>query len=179
MARRGSSSSTGTAPAVAPASAVGPASAVAPAAGAALPAPAAWADVRARLHERGMRWTPQRRLLVEVLASTQGHITGAELVDRCRAVDPAAIPSTVYRTLDVLEELGLIRHAHGMDGREEYHVLPDAEHGHLHCEGCGASWDLTADDAAGLVASLRERLGFEADLGHLTVVGRCRGCAGG
>ena len=123
-----------------------------------------------------MRWTPQRRLLIEVLSATQGHVTGAELVERCRTVDPATIPSTVYRTLDVLEELGLIRHAHGMDGREEYHVLPGAEHGHLHCEGCGRSWDLGAEDAAGLLARLDDRLGFAADLGHLTVVGRCREC---
>ena len=57
---------------------------------------------------------------------TEGHVTGAELVERCRRRDPATTPSTVYRTLDVLEELGIVRHGHGPDGREEYHVLPEA-----------------------------------------------------
>jgi Fur family ferric uptake transcriptional regulator len=137
---------------------------------------AAWASVRDRLHERGLRWTPQRRRLIEVLAVTDGHVTGAELVERCREADPTTIPSTVYRTLDVLEELGIVRHAHGLDGREEFHVLPEREHGHLHCVGCGGAWDLEASDAASLVRSLRRQRGFAVDLSHLTVSGRCAGC---
>ncbi len=136
----------------------------------------AWSEVRDRLRARGLRWTPQRRLLIDVLAATDGHVTGADLVERCRAVDPATIPSTVYRTLDVLEALGLVRHAHGPDGREEYHVLPETVHGHLHCDACGGTWDIEATDAAGLVTELRVRRGFEVDLSHLTVVGRCREC---
>lgn len=131
------------------------------------------------LRDRGMRWTHQRRLLVDVLAATDGHVTGAELVERCRAIDPATIPSTVYRTLDVLEELGFVRHAHGPEGREEYHVLPETEHGHLHCDACGGRWEIDARDAAPLIEVLGERQGFTVDLSHLTVVGRCRGCAGG
>src|SRR5436190_15640233 len=64
---------------------------------AALPEP--WASARERLRARGMRWTPQRRAVIEALAATRGHVTGAELIERCRATDPATIPSTVYRTL--------------------------------------------------------------------------------
>ena len=142
------------------------------------PSPA-WSAVREQLHARGLRWTPQRRLLIEVLATTDGHVTAADLVERCRAVDPATIASTVYRTLDVLEELGLVRHAHGPDGREEYHVLPETMHGHLHCEACGGRWEIGAAEAAGLVDGLRARHGFQVDLSHLTVVGRCRGCVPG
>src|SRR5690349_5197267 len=59
----------------------------------------AWTDVRDQLRARGLRWTPQRRTLIEVLSKTDGHVTGAELVDRCRAIDRETIPSTVYRTL--------------------------------------------------------------------------------
>jgi Fur family ferric uptake transcriptional regulator len=137
----------------------------------------AWDDVRERLHERGLRWTPQRRLLVEVLAETDGHITGAELVERCRSIDPETTPSTVYRTLDVLEDIGLIRHAHGLDGREEFHVRPVREHGHLHCSICGSSWEISADDVAGLTADFERTRGFTVDLGHLSVVGVCRDCS--
>src|SRR6185295_4737991 len=89
-----------------------------------------WSTVRDQLRARGLRWTPQRRTLIDVLSRADGHVTGAELVERCREIDPATIPSTVYRTLDVLEELGFIRHAHGPNGREEFHVLPNATHGH-------------------------------------------------
>lgn len=136
-----------------------------------------WDDVRTRLHARGLRWTPQRRALVDVLATSTGHLTGAELVERCRATDPSTTPSTVYRTLDVLEELGLVRHAHGADGREEYHVLPDAEHGHLHCARCGTTWEIGADELAGLASDQRRRRGFIVDVSHVTVVGLCAACA--
>ncbi|HXG40663.1 MAG TPA: Fur family transcriptional regulator, partial [Candidatus Limnocylindrales bacterium] len=132
-----------------------------------------------RLRARGLRWTPQRRRLIEVLAATRGHVTGAELVERCRELDPDTIPSTVYRTLDLLEELGIVRHGHGPDGREEFHILPEADHGHLHCEGCGRSWEISAEDARSLVARLEAVHGFAVDLSHVTVVGRCRACREG
>jgi Fur family ferric uptake transcriptional regulator len=141
-------------------------------------ASAGWDSVRERLRARGLRWTPQRRNLVEALSRTDGHVTGSELVERCRTIDPATTPSTVYRTLDVLEDLGLVRHGHGADGREEFHVLPEAEHGHLHCEACGQTREIEAADAAPLVRALRARHGFEVDLSHVTVVGRCAACGG-
>ena len=141
------------------------------------PPAAAWSAVRDRLRARGLRWTPQRRTLIEVLSRSDGHVTGAELVDRCREMDPATIPSTVYRTLDVLEELGLLSHSHGADGREEFHVLPAAVHGHLHCIDCGTTWEIEADEAAALVASLERNRGFAVDLTHLSIAGRCAGCS--
>lgn len=123
-----------------------------------------------------MRWTPQRRTVVEVLAGTRGHVTGAELVERCRARDPQTIPSTVYRTLDVLEELELVRHGHGPDGREEYHVGPEVPHGHLYCSACGGSWEIGPPQAASIVRAFRSERDFEVDLSHVTVVGLCAAC---
>jgi Fur family ferric uptake transcriptional regulator len=140
-------------------------------------AAADWDTVRQRLRDRGLRWTPQRRVLIDVLSKTDGHVTGSELVERCRQVDPQTIPSTVYRTLDVLEELGLVRHGHGADGREEFHVLPDADHGHLYCSSCGSAWEIDAAEAASLVRALRRSRQFEVDLSHVTIVGRCADCA--
>lgn len=135
-----------------------------------------WDEVRERLRERGLRWTPQRRLLVDVLAGTNGHITGAELVERCREQDPEVTPSTVYRTLDVLEDIGLIRHAHGLDGREEFHVRPAREHGHLHCSVCHRAWEIGAEDASELAVQLESSRGFRMDLGHLSIIGVCAEC---
>jgi len=144
----------------------------------ATPLPAPWDAVGDRLRERGLRWTPQRRTVIEVLAAADGHITSADLVDRCRARDPSTIPSTVYRTLDVLEQLGLVRHGHGADGREEFHVLPAREHGHLHCLECGTTVELGRAGGAAIAASVgRAGAGFELDIGHVTLVGRCRACA--
>jgi Fur family ferric uptake transcriptional regulator len=141
------------------------------------PPDAAWTDVRDRLRARGLRWTPQRRILVDVLSKTDGHVTGSELVERCREIDPETIPSTVYRTLDMLEELGLVCHSHGADGREEFHVLPAAVHGHLHCIDCATTWEIDADEAAALVASLARRRAFAVDVTHLSIAGRCGDCS--
>ena len=49
-------------------------------------------------------------------------------------------------------------------------------HGHLHCNACGASWEISTDEAAAVVASLDAERGFEVDLSHVTIVGRCRAC---
>lgn len=135
-----------------------------------------WGALPARLRAAGLRWTPQRRLLVDVLRQTEGHITGSELVDRCREVDADTVPSTVYRTLEVLETLGIVRHAHGPDGREEFHVLPDTDHGHLRCDGCNGIWEIGADDAVELVGALAADRGFRVELSHLLIVGRCARC---
>jgi Fur family transcriptional regulator, ferric uptake regulator len=145
------------------------------------PAGKPWTGIPDRLRARGLRWTPQRRTLVEVLAATDGHVTGAELVERCRAIAPDTIPSTVYRTLDVLEELGVVSHSHGADGREEFHVLPAAEHAHLYCRRCGGAWELGAEDAAvsTTVKAFHAARGFAVDVSHLTLTGLCASCRAG
>lgn len=139
--------------------------------------PGPWNSVGDRLRRRGLRWTPQRRTVIEALAEADGHVSAADLVERCRTRNAATIPSTVYRTLDVLEELGLVRHGHDANGREEFHVLPAAEHGHLHCAACGGGWEIDEARAAEIAGVLRSADGFELDIGHVTLVGRCRECS--
>ena len=137
-----------------------------------------WAAVPGQLRARGLRWTHQRRVLIDVLAGVEGHVTGAELVDGCRAIDPATTPSTVYRTLDVLEELGVVSHSHGPGGRQEFHVNRAADHGHLLCSSCGRTWELEAEELRPLVEGLRQSRGFDVDVDHLTLEGRCAACRG-
>jgi Fur family transcriptional regulator, ferric uptake regulator len=136
------------------------------------------ARARDALRARGMRWTPQRRALLEVLVEASGHVTGAELIERARRRDPETTPSTVYRTLDVLEDLGLVSHSHGHDGREEFHVWPVSEHAHLACESCRASWEIEGPEALALTESLARTRGFAVNLSHLTVSGLCADCRG-
>lgn len=129
------------------------------------------------MQARGLRWTPQRRLLLNVLARSEGHVTAGELLERCRETDPQTTPSTVYRTLDVLEKIGLVRHAHAADGHEEFHVLPEAEHGHLTCARCGRTWEIDSSEAAPIVGELARTRRFTVDLSHLSVAGVCGDCA--
>lgn len=140
--------------------------------------PEPWASVGALLRRRGLRWTSQRRLVIDVLARSSGHVTGAEIVKRCRRRDASTVPSTVYRTLEVLEELGLLRHGHAADGRQEYHVRPVAEHGHAYCEECGRRWELRRRDLRAFIARLEGETGLRVAVSHVTVVGRCPQCGG-
>ncbi len=136
-----------------------------------------WDRLPDRLRASGLRWTRQRATLLAVLADADGHVTGSQLVERCRRLEPETTPSTVYRTLDVLETLGVVSHSHGIEGREEFHVRPGFDHGHLICADCGIESELPFDDAAPFAEALRRKRGFEVQLGHLTVVGRCAGCS--
>lgn len=124
-----------------------------------------------------MRWTSQRRSVVSALSDASGHVTAAELIERCRRQDPTTTPSTVYRTLDVLEQLGLVRHGHAADGREEFHVQPAVEHGHLYCSACGGRWEIAEGQAEAVIGALASVDGFRVDLSHMTVVGLCGTCA--
>lgn len=138
-----------------------------------------WRSIPELLRARGLRWTSQREAVIAVLAASDGHVTGAEVVERCRSVDPGTTPSTVYRTLDAIEELGLIRHGHGADGREEYHVRPAGEHGHRYCASCGRHWDIEDGSVEGRgIAAAFADAGFDVDLSHVTIVGRCADCLG-
>lgn len=113
---------------------------------------------------------------MEVLRGHSGHVLATELIASCRERDQTTTPSTVYRTLDVLEQFGLVKHGHGPDGREEYHVLPEQIHGHLYCVACGATWEIRPETGAAIVDALAADLGFAVDLSHVTISGRCEGC---
>ena len=138
----------------------------------------AWSDVAEQLRRRHLRLTPQRRAVVAALADFEGHVTASQLVERCLERDPEFVPSTVYRTLDVLEELGLVTHIHDADGREAFQPAAEQPHAHLICRGCGAAWEISGSELDELAARLRERHRFDVDLSHLAIFGRCESCAG-
>ena len=129
------------------------------------------------LRERGYRLTPQRQLIVELLEAASGHITPEDIYQQVSQRFPNVNRSTVYRTLDLLEELGFLTHAHLDHGAMRYHHADDAAHIHLVCHACGQVMQI--DDlsiGADLVARLWERYRFAADLTHHSIAGRCARC---
>jgi Fur family transcriptional regulator, ferric uptake regulator len=132
-------------------------------------------DWRAQLREKGYRLTPQRELILEAV-DTLGHATPDEVLAEVRKRSSALNVSTVYRNLEVLEELGLVRHAHLSDRAPTYHTVKDHEHFHLVCRNCHQVISVDPTVLSPLLAQLRSEFGFEADVGHLTVFGTCRDC---
>ena len=135
-------------------------------------------DLAARLRESGLRLTPQRQLILRAVESL-GHATPDEVLAHVRGQASAVNASTVYRTLEVLEDLGLVRHAHLSDRAPTYHSTRQPEHFHVVCRHCNVIRSIDPDVAAPLVAALRADPGFVPDLGHLTVFGVCVECSSG
>src|SRR5438477_11165754 len=107
--------------------------------------------------------TPQRRAIVAEIMSASGHITPVTVARRVEDRHPDVNPSTVYRTLDLLEDLGVLSHAH-LESGPEYHRRAESGHVHLTCSSCGANDSLSLGEADALHELLRRHRGFEADL---------------
>jgi Fur family transcriptional regulator, ferric uptake regulator len=133
-------------------------------------------DWQARLRESGHRLTPQRELVLAAV-ETLGHATPDEVYAEVRTHSSAINLSTVYRTLELLDELGLIHHAHLSDRAPTYHSTSGHEHSHLVCRGCRAVISVEATDMEAALGPLAGRHGFAPDYGHLTVFGICADCA--
>ena len=133
-------------------------------------------DWRERLRGSGYRLTPQRELILRAVDKL-GHATPDQVLAEVRTHSSAINLSTVYRTLEVLEGLGLVKHAHLSDRAASYHsVRGGPEHFHLVCRNCHRVFSVEAGEVAPFVERLRAQRGFSADVGHLTIVGTCEEC---
>ena len=128
------------------------------------------------LRERGYRLTPQRQLVLEAVTEL-GHATPEDVHAWVHQRAEGVNISTVYRTLELLEEIGLVTHAHLSHGAPTYHVAGGREHAHVVCHHCGKVSELEVGDLGSLVETIHARTGFVPDVGHLTVFGECEECA--
>ncbi len=108
------------------------------------------------------------------LTADQVHVVGvgSQVQQTARGVNI----STIYRTLELLEQIGMVSHTHLHHGAPTYHLATDADHVHLVCRDCGRVTQIGPDAIRPLITALDERHGFETDVGHLTVFGRCAEC---
>jgi len=120
--------------------------------------------------------TPQRRLILDVLASMRGHIAVDQVYRQVAARYPDVNITTVYRTLEVLEQRGIVRHTHFHDGRSQFERTDEPAHQHLVCKVCGRDQEMDLSVLEPLTESLLERFGFEADFSHTAIVGYCAKC---
>ena len=132
-------------------------------------------SLASRLREQGLRLTPQRQLILRAVEELR-HATPDEVLAHVRSQVSSVNASTVYRTLEVLEELGLVRHTHLSDRAPTYHSTLEHEHVHVVCRRCHAVRAYGPDVVAPLVAALGAD-GFKVDVGHLAIFGECADCA--
>ena len=132
--------------------------------------------ILALLRRRGGRVTSARRAVLTALLGHEEHASADELAAVVHASNPDVHLSTVYRTLDAFEQLGVVTHVHLGHGRAVYH-LTDRIHHHAVCEQCDRVVQLPLEVFADLHARLRREFGFEVGAHHFALVGRCAACA--
>ncbi len=128
------------------------------------------------IRSSGHHLTPQRLFVLELLETSDGHISAEEIHSRVRLRYPRLHISTIYRTLEMLSRLGLATETDLGDGKLRYHLHDKGYHHHLICEKCGRVEELDEAILAPLKAALRRKHRFRADLRHLAIFGRCQGC---
>jgi Fur family transcriptional regulator, ferric uptake regulator len=132
-------------------------------------------EVIAALRERGLRLTPQRRAIVAEVMRTRGHISPAVVSRRVQALMPGVNASTVYRTISMLEQAGILSHSH-LEGGPEYHRAGEEGHIHLTCSRCGSEDDLSMAEARTLERLIGRHHGFRPDFTHFAISGLCASC---
>lgn len=130
-----------------------------------------------KLRERGLRLTPQREMVLSVMHEMDGFASAEEIFKGVHALSAAVDISTVYRTLDLLGDFNVVAAVDLGDGQRRYKLSgTQGPQLHLVCRSCGVVIGLDQSQQASLAAHVRDYIGFEVDLGQLSVPGLCADC---
>jgi Fur family ferric uptake transcriptional regulator len=131
-----------------------------------------------KLRDRGLRLTPQREMILSVMHDVEGLATAEEIYEQVQALTSAVDISTIYRTLDLLQELEIVASVDPGNGQHLYELLGvHGPHIHLICQGCGKVMGIDVEEGRPLAQRLRAGHGFVADLDRLSISGLCGECA--
>jgi Fe2+ or Zn2+ uptake regulation protein len=139
-------------------------------------APASVPAAITTLRVRGLRVSAARRLVLEALFAADGPVTADAIAAGLDGRFPTSDLASVYRNLDTLEEIGLVRHFHVAHGAGLYALAAQHQAGYVACDGCGAHQPLELGTVAQVAAVLREACGYEPQLVHFPIIGRCPAC---
>jgi len=133
-------------------------------------------NILSKLSEQGYRLTPQRMLVLAAIENSEHHISAEEIYAQVVDKYPHVNISTVYRTLELLNRLGLVTETDLGGGRVRYHPDDKGHHHHLVCQECGKLIDLDESVLSSLKDVLFREYKFSADLRHLAIFGHCADC---
>jgi Fur family ferric uptake transcriptional regulator len=132
--------------------------------------------VATTLKQHGYKLTPQRRVVIQAIASTQDHLTPTAIYEKVHQDHPNIGFVTIYRTLEILAELGLICELHAGGSCRSYTISALGHHHHLICSKCSEVIDFTGYDLNELEQRLSRETGFHIEDHLLEFVGLCRNC---
>jgi Fur family ferric uptake transcriptional regulator len=130
-----------------------------------------------QLREHGFRLTPQREIVLSVLHDIEGFATADDIYERVRGFSSSLDISTVYRTLELLQDFHLVAAVDPGDGQRRYELLGvHGQHFHLVCRSCGKIMGVEPRAIEAFAERMVEEHGFEIDLEHLSIPGLCQEC---
>ena len=127
--------------------------------------------------EKGLKLTPQRRLIADIIHNTDVHLTAEEIIARVQARMSGVNKSTVYRTLELLGEVGCVYKSE-LGDQSIYHHAEEGHHHHLVCSKCGKTIDCDEDLFESVERFIGEKYGFRVDFKHIVMSGLCNNCKG-
>jgi Fur family ferric uptake transcriptional regulator len=133
-------------------------------------------EVVEALQQIGYRLTPQRMMILEAIAESEGHVSAEQIHETVRSAYPYLDISTVYRTLDLLKTLHLVSETQLGRGHAQYELLSKGRHHHLICTDCGTILDFPDSFLDPVRAFTDNEYGFHVEIEHLAIFGICGGC---
>ena len=128
------------------------------------------------LRENHRKLTKSRRAVLDIISKSERHLTPSEVYRKARLKYPHIGLTTVYRTLDLLVELGFIQRIHLAEGCHSYAGAARVHGHHLVCSLCGRAEEFADCDLDPLMTALQAKTGFTIDIHMLELVGRCPQC---
>ena len=127
------------------------------------------------LREKGLKLTPQRRLILDIIHDSGGHLTAEEILNHVQSRVSGVNKSTIYRTLELLEALGCVFKSE-LGDRYIYHHAEEGHHHHLRCRMCGKNMDCDEDLFLPVERVIAQKYGFQVDFKHMVINGICHDC---
>jgi Fur family transcriptional regulator, ferric uptake regulator len=127
------------------------------------------------LKEKGVRLTPQRRMIVDLIHKKADHISAEDIIQYVQVRMPGVNKSTIYRTLDLLEQTGCVFKSESGNGFI-YHHAEEGHHHHLICQRCGKTIDCPENLFLPVEKTLENKYGFRVNFKHVVITGLCDTC---
>jgi Fur family ferric uptake transcriptional regulator len=134
-------------------------------------------ETLAQLRRRGMRVSAARRLVLEALFAAEGPASAEQIADGIGGRVPRSDVTSVYRNLETLQRLGLVRHMHLGHNAGRYRLADGIERSYVACERCGAFAAVGGGVLDEVSDAVERATGYEAHFTHFPIVGLCPGCA--
>ena len=140
------------------------------------PAPASLAAAVATVRSNGLRASTARRLVLAALFAADRPVTAEQIAGGLDGATPTSDLASVYRNLETLERLGVVRHLHAAHGPGVYTITRDDHEGYLTCERCGVVRPANAAALKLIRHAVQKAFGYDASFVHFPIVGVCPDC---